>query len=194
MLRKYASFAAASLLVGAGMATACSPLPQAREDCWMNAVDVRPLDRKQVGEMTHFFHSDTLKGQLVFAVSTYCEVQDRESPARTSTSVAVASDELPPMNLRNSTRFGESSLKFDKPIRVNGETIAAGVNLLDLERREDYLLFPEAIEPFVIHQVHLRPEFFDIPKGDYTLSFEWKTDDGRVLSDTVSVEIAIGKN
>lgn len=163
-----------------------SALPQHR----LTGVAIQPLDRKQEGAQTHLFHSDTLRGQVVFMVRTLSKIVGDGRPGTGDTAGDTAGDESPG-EILNPTVWGESVFSFDRPIQVRGETVAAGTNLLELPDFLDVLYFPMQLSPFALHEAHLRLEHVQVPRGLYHVYLSWRTTDGLTLSDTVEVFIDV---
>lgn len=158
----------------------------------ITGVSVRPLDRIDANGATSYFLTDTLRGQLAFAVETEAEPV---VPAPASRQSAAGVDEVPGM-LVNPTLPERSWLSVDRPIVHRGVEIPAGTNLLEVEAiAESFdgswvdLTFPP-LSPFVLGQVHLRPIIFELPEGDYRFTFRWGSET-EVFSDTVAVHVAL---
>ncbi|MBE9118281.1 hypothetical protein IQ249_20525 [Lusitaniella coriacea LEGE 07157] len=171
------------------------PIQQTQDSVRMTGVDVQPLDCKQEGKYTHLFDSDSLRGQATFRVRVrYDKIPASHQSKNRSWfgNSATVSEPYPYKRLNNSI-LGESVLRFDRAIELNGQTIEAGTNLLEIPGIQDHLFFPDAIVPDVNNQVTLKTEHFHIPPGNYEVYFEWTLDDGQILGDTVDVAIDIDR-
>lgn len=164
------------------------PSDRVGEYYYITGVRLLPLDKEQIGNITHYYRSDTLRNQVAFEVQTEYKLID-SLELRQFPDSAVVGDPLPGVVV-NPIIWNDPVLRFNKAIRFRGQTILAFENILNYDDREGLdLVFPYMISPFAIHEIHLKKEYFQVENGCYELYAEWHTKDGLKISDTVTVFI-----
>jgi hypothetical protein len=153
----------------------------------ITGVDVTPLDRRVAGGQTHFFHTDTLRTQLVFEVrALYDEVDRREVPCVDDPLIDPV-----PGEVLNPVELGPSALHFDRPIQVLGQEIPPGENVMQLDGLQDDHALRAHVYPFAVHEVRLDGARFYLPPGPYAIHFAWQTVAGEGLADVVQVYVDV---
>ncbi|MFQ6115566.1 MAG: hypothetical protein ACE5NG_16015 [bacterium] len=154
----------------------------------ITGVRLSPLDKEQIGNITHYYFTGTLRNQLVFQVQTEYKKIDSLEVAQFPDS-AIVNDPIPGVVV-NPIIWNEPVLRFNKDIQYKGQIIEAFENILNYDDLSDLsIFFPYLISPFAIHKIDLKKEDFQIERGCYELYAEWHTKDGLQISDSVSVFI-----
>jgi hypothetical protein len=157
---------------------------------YITGVRLTPLDKRQEGIMTHYFHSDTLRGQVVFEVKTLYRMEGGTLEDFYN-SQGSTEDRLVP-RVTNPLVWGKAWLRSNKDIESDGVTVKARDNILQYENLNGRYYFPYALSPFAIHNIRLDTDRFQIQKGKYKIYAGWENVEGKVFSDEIEVYIDIG--
>ena len=144
---------------------------------YITGVEITALDKLQNENRISYFHSDTLRGQLVFEVKTQYELHGGTfEDFYNSLSDNPLSDQLMP-RVENPISWSGGLFKINKDIETDGVLIKANKNLVGY----DNVFFPYSISPFAIHSLRLEKEHFQIKKGTYKIYAAWKNVEGKIF-------------
>lgn len=159
----------------------------------ITGVDVRAIDRRQEGQLTHYFWTDTLRQLVQFEVRAAFERLPSAGGAAAATD-PLATDPYPG-DLVNPTLRERNSIVLDRPVIHRGVEIPAGTNLVAVEAIRNSFdgmmsdLLHSGPSPFAVTEVAFRLHAFDFAPGPHTFTFRWETAEGEVFADTVAVVI-----
>lgn len=144
----------------------------------LTGVKVVPIERSKVDGKTSDAESDKLTHWIRFDIHGNFD--------------RVPGTEKLPFTILNRPDATKSRLTLDKPIKFQGKMVPAGTNLLKFKKfngRQFNVMMPDPF-PFAIHSVRIQSGF-QIPADTYTVTFEWLTATGELVSDVVTVHIDV---
>ncbi len=152
---------------------------------YITGIELTALDKSG----NNYFHSDTLKEQIVVEVKTLYRLEGGTWEDFYN-SDSTKDERLP--EVTNPIIWGKCWLKFDKDIESDGTIIKANSNILDYNNLEGRYFFAYSISPFAIHNIRMDKEHFQIKKGLYKIYAAWKNVEGKIFDDDIDVFIDIG--
>jgi len=95
-----------------------------------------------------------------------------------------------PFKVINPIDLSKCSLSIDKPIKVSGKKVAAGVNLMKYRKFDghSFNISMPSLHPHIINSIYLT-EDFEFSPDTYTFKFQWQSADKKTLSDSLEVKI-----
>ena len=104
----------------------------------------------------------------------------------------VKGTEAMPFKVLNPTVGSKSSLTLDKAIKFKGEEVPAGTNLLKYKKFDGafFNVHVPDLTPFAVGGATIMKDF-ELRADTYHVKFEWTTDQGEVISETVKVFIDV---
>lgn len=156
---------------------------------YITGVELKALDKEQVGNIIKYFHSDTLSGQINLEVKTLYRLEGGtlEDFYR---STGSGDDKIP--RVTNPLVWGKCSFKFNKDIESDGISVLANDDILTFTNLKGRYFFPYALSPFAIHNITMDKAHFQIKKGSYKIYASWKNVEGKTFEDEIEVYIDIG--
>ncbi len=159
---------------------------------YLKDVNVQAVDRvQQVDGSYDILYTDTIRHQIGFEVRPIVEI-------------AATQTKIPKWNLMNTAYsrclssfalnpivFSETKIYTNKPIYWSGIEIPSNTNLLEHEGFKELISLPNSLdyENYALISILVEPmKFLNEP---YLFTFEWKTNEGTLLTDEVSVQILI---
>lgn len=155
---------------------------------YITGVELKALDKKQIGNITNYFHSDTLSEQIILEVKTLYRL---EGGTPEDFNRSAGSDEKLP-KVANPLVWGKGSFRFNKDIESDGTTILANDDILAYTILEGRYFFPYSLSPFAIHSIIMDKAHFQIKKGFYKIQASWENIEGKTFEDEIEVYIDIG--
>jgi hypothetical protein len=158
----------------------------------ITGVEVRAIDRRQEGQLTHYFWADTLRQLVQFEVRAAFERLPAEGGAAAADPLAT---DPYPGDIVNPTVRERNSIVLDRPVVHRGVEIPVGTNLVAVEAIRDSFdgsmsdLLHSGPSPFAVTAVAFRLRAFEFARGPHTFTFRWETAEGEAFTDSVSVFI-----
>ncbi len=135
--------------------------------------------------------TSTVKGKLVFVISYYTEFVAQNSLNVGNSCYATTL----PSKIDNPLLEETFSLKFDKPLKYNGENIAESINLFDIEEiraeidmYENHMSFCSMSADKVIDFSQNLFEKVTFEKGEYEVTFSCETSDGKRFMKNITID------
>jgi hypothetical protein len=152
---------------------------------YITAVELKALDKNG----NNYFHSDTLKEQIVIEVKTLYRLEGGTWEDFYNDSDSTNDERLP--EVTNPIVWGKCWFKFNKDIESDGIIVKANSNILDNNNLEGRYFFAYSISPFAIHNIRMNKEHFQIKKGLYKIYAAWENVEGKIFADAIDVLIDI---
>ncbi len=160
---------------------------------YLSGVEIQAISWENSTGSSAVVYTDTLKDNLGFEITTEVDIaalkKKRTENFFTSlgfinTAKANCDEEFIVLN----TIVPENSvLKVNKTISIGGLVVTPDTNLLNIPEVQERLDFPTQLNFENRITIKIETQEFDIPPGEYEFYFEWQTDDGIVLNDTVTI-------